>query len=144
MILLDANILLYAHNTAAPQHGAITEWLKTTFLKEETIGLPWVTVWAFLRIRTNPRLWPNPESPAATLSILRYWFTQPGVVLVNPGSRHSELLNTLVDKHQVTGPLVTDAVLAALAIENGATLASTDQDFSRFTDLRWVNPLAAQ
>jgi toxin-antitoxin system PIN domain toxin len=144
MIVLDANVLLYAHNQAAPQHTPVVHWLKEIFLKEEAIGLPWVTAWAFLRIRTNQRLWPKPESPAAALSILHYWFSQPGVVLLNPGPRHGELLERLMEKHQVAGPLVTDAVLAALAMEHGATLASTDQDFSRFTDLRWVNPLAVQ
>ena len=143
MILLDVNILLYAHNEAAPQHSTITNWVRKLFIDEEIIGLPWVSMWGFLRVRTNPRLWPTPDSPAVAFFMLQYWLSQPGVTVINPGRRHAEILQHLMDQHQITGPLVSDAVLAALAIENGATLASTDQDFSRFSGLRWVNPLTA-
>jgi hypothetical protein len=76
-------------------------------------------------------------------AIIEEWIAQPGIVVVQPGPRHAEILKRLIIEHGVTGPLVMDAVLAALALENGASLASTDQDFRRFPELRWVNPLSS-
>ena len=141
MTALDANVLLYAYNADAPQHSAIVRWLKDLLASKEVIALPWVTIWAFVRICTNPRIWERPRSAEEAFGIVDEWIGQPGVVLLQAGPRHRELLGSLVSEHQAAGPLVTDAVLAALAIENGAALASTDQDFSRFKGLRWINPL---
>ena len=107
----------------------------------EIIGLPWVTAWAFLRICTNARIWSNPLPANKRSPFWAQWWDQPDVIALQPGPRHREILERLITEHNATGPLVTDAVLAALAIENGATLASTDQDFSRFRSLRWINPL---
>ncbi len=142
MILLDANLLLYAVNTRAPEHAVASAWLKEIFAGPETIGVTWVVLWAFLRISTSPKIWTQPKTPVEACAYVREWLAQPGVVLVQPGVRHAELLENLLIKSRTVGPLVTDAVLAALAIENGAVLASTDRDFSRFEGLRWVNPLA--
>lgn len=83
----------------------------------------------------------NPLSAKRAFAILEEWIAQPGVVVLQPGPRHMEILKRLILEYSVTGPLVTDAILAALAIENGALLASTDQDFRRFAELRWINPL---
>lgn len=141
MTVIDANVLLYAYNADAPQQGAIARWLAQLFESNEVVALPWVTVWAFVRISTNPRIWENARSAEEAFGIVSDWLAQPAVVLLQPGPRHRELLESLVLKHHATGPLVTDAVLAALAIGNGALLASTDQDFSRFRGLRWINPL---
>ena len=141
MILLDANILLYAYNADSPQQEAAARWLEELLGGTEVIGLPWTTLWAFLRICTNPRVWPNPKSAPEAFQIVREWLAQPGVILVHPGLRHAELLERFVTEHRAAGPLVSDAALAALAFENGAVLASTDRDFSRFAGLRWVNPL---
>jgi len=140
--VLDANILLYAYDADSPRQGAAAGWIEQLFGGPELIGIPWQTIWAFLRIRTNLRLVRNPVSPAESFQIVQEWLALPGVVLVQPGPRHAELLERLVIEHGAAGPLVTDAVLAALAIEHGAVLASTDRDFSRFPDLSWVNPLA--
>lgn len=142
MIVLDANILLYAYNADAPQHRAAAAWLEELYSGSETIGLPWVTLWAFLRIATNPRLWPEPKSPEAAFEAVKELMSRPGVVIVNPGARHAEILKNLVGNHKAAGPLLTDAALAAMALEHGATLASSDQDFSRFKSIRWVNPIA--
>jgi toxin-antitoxin system PIN domain toxin len=139
--ILDANILLYAYNADSPKHVAAAHWLEELFSGPDVIGLPWVTLWAFLRISTNPRVWSNPKSAQEAFTIVRAWLAQPGVVVVDPGPRHAELLEELVTKHSASGPIVSDAALAALALENGAILASTDRDFSRFPHLRWVNPL---
>lgn len=142
MILLDANILLYAYNADAEQHPGALQWINERLDGGEVIGLPWVTVWAFIRLSTNPRVFPNPRSAKEVFAIVRDWLAQPGVVIVQPGPRHAEILERLAVQFAATGPLVTDAAIAAMAIEHGATLASTDQDFRRFPELRWVNPLA--
>jgi uncharacterized protein len=139
--LLDANILLYAYNSDAPQYKASAAWLSSLLEGTDLVGLPWPTLWAFLRISTSPRIWSNPKPMDEALRIVRDLITQPGVVLVQPGPRHLEILEATVNCVGVTSKHLTDAVLAALAIENGAILASTDNDFSRFENLRWVNPL---
>jgi toxin-antitoxin system PIN domain toxin len=141
MTIIDANVLLYAYNADAPQQRTAAQWLAKLLRSGETIGLPWVTVWAFIRISTNSRIWANPRSAREAFGIVGEWLSQPGVVPLQPGPLHAEVLEKLVIDHNATGPLVTDAVLAALAIEHGALLASTDQDFRRFPDLRWLNPL---
>ena len=142
MTIVDANVLLYAYNADAPQQRQASQWLATLLKSGETIGLPWVTIWAFIRISTNSRIWANPQSAQSAFAVIAEWLEQPGVVALNPGPLHAGILETLVHDHGATGPLVTDAVLAALAMEYGASLASTDQDFRRFVKLRWMNPLA--
>ncbi len=141
MTVLDANLLLYAYNADAPQQPAAARWLTELYESGETVALPWVALWAFVRISTNPGIWANPLPAKEAFTVIREWLAQPGVVILQPGPRHAEILELLVHKHRAVGPLVTDAVLAALAIENGALLASTDQDFRRFPGLRWIDPL---
>ncbi len=141
MIVIDANVLIYAYQADSPQHLAAKGWLENLFAGEEIIGLPWLTLWAFLRICTNPRAWPSPMPAATALQHIRHWLSQPGVVVLNPGPRHLEILEDLVTKDGAAGPLVTDAAVAAMAVENGAMLVSTDRDFSRFAKLRWINPI---
>jgi toxin-antitoxin system PIN domain toxin len=140
--LVDANVLLYAYNADAPRQRAAANWLAKLLKTGETIALPWVTIWAFIRIGTNSRIWTNPLSSKEAFRIVGEWLGQPGVVALNTGPLHAEILERLVNSYGITGPLVTDAVLAALAMEHGAVLASTDQDFRRFPDLRWINPLS--
>ena len=142
MTVLDVNLLLYAYNADAPQQGAAARWLTELLDSGETIALSSVVAWAFLRICTNSRIWTNPKPAKEAFAIINEWLEHPNVVFLQPGPRHWELLQRLVTEHKATGPSVTDAVLAALAIENGASLASTDQDFSRFQGLRWTNPLS--
>jgi uncharacterized protein len=142
MTIIDANLLLYAYNADAPQQRAAAQWLTKLLGSGVPVGLPWVTVWAFIRICTNSRIWANPRSAGEAFAIVGEWLAQPGVVSLQPGPLHAEILERLVSEYGATGPLVTDAVLAALAIEHGALLASTDQDFRRFANLRWVNPLS--
>lgn len=142
MTILDANLLLYAYNADAPQQPAAARWLEELLQSGEGIALPWVTLWAFIRIATNSRIWSNPLSAHQVFAIIEEWIAQPGVVVLQPGPRHAEILKRLMVEFSVTGPLVADAILAALALENGALLASTDQDFRRFPELRWTNPLS--
>jgi uncharacterized protein len=141
VILIDANVLLYAYNADAPQQNVAARWLEGLLQSGQPVGLPWVTVWAFLRISTNSRIWTNPLSAKQAFAIVRTWLAQPGIILLLPGPRHLDLLQQLVTDFDTTGPLLQDAVLAALALENGATLASTDQDFRRFPSVTWVNPI---
>jgi hypothetical protein len=141
--VIDANLLLYAYNADAPQQRTIAQWLTNLLASGETIGLPWVAIWAFLRICTNSRIWDNPRPAGEAFAIVSEWLSQPGVVALQPGPPHAEILEKLVNDHGASGPLVTDAVLAALTIEHGARLASTDQDFRRFPALQWINPLHA-
>ncbi len=142
MILLDCNILLYAYDKSAPEHRRAKQWLESAFNGGEAVALPWVTVWAFVRIATNARILRHPFRAAEVFAIVNSWLEQDNVALVNPGPRHAELLRRLVLGHQARGPQVTDAVLAALALENGATVVSTDHDFSRFP-VKWIDPLAS-
>lgn len=142
MTLLDANVLLYAYNADAPEHERARRWLEGVFASPEWVGLAWMTIWAFLRISTNHRLFPRPLSVREACGLVDQWLSLPRIRVVEPGTRHGELLKRLMSEHQAAGPLVMDAALASLAIEYGATLASTDQDFRRFPELCWINPLA--
>lgn len=144
MTILDSNILLYATNADAPQQRAAARWLASLILSGEVVGLPWVTLWAFLRISTNSRIWANPKSGQEACGLIRQWLEQPGVIVPEPGPRHIQIIERMMVEYGATGPLVSDAALAAFAIEHGATLASTDQDFRRFPEVRWINPLAPQ
>jgi toxin-antitoxin system PIN domain toxin len=140
MKLLDANILLYAYDKSSAHHESCRTWLETVFNTPETIALPWQTILAFVRISTNPRAVKNPLSSARACDIVGTWLERQNVVVVNAADRFWEILRGQIVDAQVSGPLVTDAALAALAIEQGATLCSTDRDFRRFEGLKLVDP----
>jgi toxin-antitoxin system PIN domain toxin len=141
VIILDANVLLISWDGTNQNHAKVNQWLEDLLNSEELIGLPWLTAWAFLRIGTSARLFARPIEPEEGFGVLRRLLSLPNVTIADPGQRHGEILEQLVDRHQVRGPKMTDAVLAAIAIEHGAALASTDEDFRRFPSLRWLNPL---
>ena len=141
MILVDANLLLYAYFPGAQQHERARAWLEVALSSSEPVGLAWSTILAFLRISTNSRVFERPLSAAEAESVVSSWLAEPSVVLVEPGERYWAILRTLLLDAQVTGPLVSDAALAALAIEHGAVLVTTDRDFARFRGLRLLNPL---
>jgi uncharacterized protein len=140
MKLLDANILLYAYDQSATHHVACRVWLESVFNADETIALPWQTILAFVRISTNPRAVKNPLSNAHACDIVGSWLERPNVVVINAADRFWNILRQQIIDAQVSGPLVTDAALAALAIEQGATLCSTDRDFRRFRGLKLIDP----
>ena len=144
MTILDANILLYAYNADASQHLDTRRWLEQQLAALGRIGIPWVSFWGFLRISTNPRLTRVALEVEDVFQAVQQLLSHPQVTIVEPGPRHAEILEQLVRQAGATGPRVTGAALAALAIEHGATLASTDRDFSRFPNLRWINPLSAR
>ncbi|MBT9332781.1 type II toxin-antitoxin system VapC family toxin [Paracidobacterium acidisoli] len=142
MIVLDANLLLYAYDAASPHHAAARAWLEKTFSGEDPVGLPWQTIGAFLRIVTNTRLPGNRWTPEEAIAIVDEWLQQPNVRVLAAGDSHWSLLRLAVTEGQAHGALITDAQLAALAVEYGGTLYTTDRDFARFPGLRWTNPLS--
>ncbi len=142
MTVLDANILLYAYDSSSSQHTKARAWIEETFSSGDPVGLPWQTIGAFLRIMTNPRL-PGPRfTPEEAAQIVGSWLEQPNIRLLSPGEDHWLLLRQIIVEGQATGPLAPDAHLAALTIEYGGVLHTTDRDFARFPGLRWTNPLA--
>lgn len=141
MILVDANILLYAYDSESPEHPKARCWLEDVFAKPDPVLIPWQTIHAFLCIATNPRAWRNPLTIEEARAIVDEWLALPNVVTPSPGERHWSILRDLLPHTQCRGPLVTDAVLAALAIEYGAGLCTNDRDFTRFPKLRLLNPL---
>jgi len=142
MILVDANILLYAYDPSSPHHHIARDWIETTLAEPGPVGLAWTVILAFLRIGTSPRVLEHPFSVTEATDIVATWLDQPLVTILHPGERHWEILRRLLVEGQAPGPLVTDAHLAALAIEHGATLATADRDFARFPGLRVMNPLS--
>jgi len=139
--LIDANLLLYAYIPSSREHGAARHWLEARLTEPEPVALAWITVLAFLRISTNPRLYEQPLSINEVSQIVSAWLGRSNVIILNPGDSHWRILQHLLAVGQATGPLVKDAHLAALAIEHGATLASADRDFARFPGLKLINPL---
>ncbi len=142
MILVDANLLLYAYHPRATQHEASRSWLELTMSGTQLVRFAWLTLWALLRISTNPRVFERPLSAAESAAAVSSWLMRPCAGVLDPGERHWEILKGLMEDGQTSGPLVMDAVLAALAIEYGATLHTTDRDFTRFPGLKWTNPIA--
>lgn len=140
MKLLDANILLYAYDSDSPHHAICRRWLEGVFNSDELVALPWQTLLAFVRISTNPRATKRPLRNAEACDMVNSWLDRPNVRLINAGERFWELLKKLIVEAQVTGPLVSDAALAALALENGAAVCSVDRDFRRFRGLRLIDP----
>lgn len=141
MILVDANLLLYAYNASCDHHAPARRWWEEVMSGSDPVALAWVTILAFLRIATNPRAFPQPLAPEEAVAIVSEWLERPMVVVLHPGERHWQLLSQLLTTAQARGPLAMDAHLAALAMEHGATLCTTDRDFTRFSGLRIRNPL---
>jgi len=141
-MLLDANILLYAVDEESSFHDAARGWLESALNGPRRIGVPWVTVTAFLRIVTNPRALRAPLTAAEAWEIVDAWLDAPSVWVPAPGRGHREILGRLVRDLDLRANLIPDAVLAALCIEHGLEMISADSDFARFTEIAWRNPLA--
>jgi uncharacterized protein len=144
MMLIDANLLLYAYDPNAARQDAGRRWLEATLSGSPLVRFSWLTVWAFLRIATNPRVFERPLTMAEAEHHVSSWFDQPSAGILGPGERHWEILQQLTREGQASGPLGTDAALAAIAIEQDATFCATDRDFARFPGLTWTNPIAAR
>jgi toxin-antitoxin system PIN domain toxin len=142
VILLDANLLVYAHATAFVQHERARAWLDDRLSGSLPIGFPWSSLIAFLRLVTNPRIFERPEPMAGAWHQVEAWLGSPMAWIPHPTERHREVLGRLLVSHDARGNLVPDAHLASLAIEHGLVLCSSDSDFARFPGLRWDNPLS--
>jgi toxin-antitoxin system PIN domain toxin len=140
MKLLDANVLLYAYDADSSHHAACRPWLNATFNSDEVIALPWQTILAFVRISTNPRATTRPLQRLDACGIVNSWLQRPNVAVIDAGDRFWRIFQDQVADAQIAGPMLTDAALAALAMENGATLCSTDRDFRRFNGLKLLDP----
>ena len=142
MKIIDANLLIYAVNDDSPKHFAAKHWLESALNSSEITGFPWIVVLAFLRITTNERVFTNPMNPEDAIRTVDGWLTAGRSQIVTPGPSHWSLLRELLEQAGTYANHVSDAHIAALAIEHGARLYTTDSDFSRYQSLRWTNPVA--
>lgn len=142
MIVPDVNLLVYAIHRESPEHRRAQRWLDDLMAGDEPVGLPWVVILGFVRITTHARIMQSPWSIDAALALVDQWLAQRVVTVIHPTERHWGVVRGLLDTAGRGANLTTDAHLAALCIERGATLHSADSDFARFRTLHWVNPLA--
>ena len=142
-MLVDANLLLYALDERSPHHERAAPWLAGALAGPRRVGLPWSSLSAVLRVATNPRVFPHPLTPAEAWEAIDALLAHEVVWTPAPTARHAEVFRAITERHGVTGNLVPDAELAALALQHGLTVCSADSDFARFTEVRWLNPLAA-
>lgn len=141
MKLPDVNLFVYAYDLSSPRNGPALGWLEKTLSGSETVALTWQTLLGFVRISTNPAVFERALTPEEAFDLVDSWLNLPPVTIVHPTQRHAAVLRELLAPLGTAGNLTSDAHLAALAIEHGATLYSCDNDFSRFSGLRWVDPL---
>ena len=141
MILIDANILLYAKFDNFPWHVKARIWLDEQLSRSARVGLPWGSLLAFVRVSTNTRLFSRALSMADAMSQVTEWLAAEPAWIPQPTKRHAEVLGMLLIQPGIHYRLVPDAHLAALAIEHGLTLCSADEDFAHFRGLKWINPL---
>lgn len=140
-MLIDANLLLFAVYEIGPHHMRARDWLNDQLNGEQRIGIPWLSLGAFIRIITNPRIYEQSLTPSEAWTHVEDWLANDLVWTPAPTSHHAKILGDLIKHHQPRGNLITDAQLAALAIEHGLEVCSADTDFARFTEVRWCNPL---
>ncbi len=144
MIIPDANLLLYAIIDAFPQHEMAKSWWEETVNSNELIGLTDPAIFGFLRICTNPRLLKPPLPVEEAAEVVEGWLAEPNVRWAVPGPHHHALAFEFLCSVGTAGNLTTDVQLAAIAVENDATIFSNDSDFARFDSVRWINPLTAR
>jgi uncharacterized protein len=140
-VIVDANILLYAVDSASQSHDPAREWLEAALNDETRLGLPWVSLSAFLRTSTHPRAAAAPISPAQAWEFVSDWLDAELTWIPEPTRRYAEVFRRLMVDGDLRGNLATDAHLAALAIEHGIGVCSADSDFARFSEVKWVNPM---
>lgn len=141
-MIVDANLLIYAVDSSSPFHRRTSGWLADQLNGAARVGLPWESTTAFLRVVTHPRASAHPLTPSRAWRFVEEWLAAPAAWVPTPGGRHASVLGELVERYRLAGNLIPDAHLAALALEHAVPLASADTDFARFSELRWLNPLA--
>lgn len=142
-MLIDVNLLLYAVFAETPEHERAADWLRRQLNGDQRVALPWESLTGFVRLATNPRVSRRPIRASEAWSFVEDWLAVPLVWVPVPTDRHAQVLGSLMAKYRPTGKLVPDAHIAALAIEHGLDVCSADTDFARFTEIRWMNPLAS-
>ncbi len=142
-MLVDANILLFAADATSSFHPAASRWLTDQLNGPRRVGLPWQSIGAFLRVSTHPRAYDQPLSSDQAWAQMEEWLAAEATWIPAPTPRHADVLGSLVRSYQLRGNLISDAQLAALAIEHGLTVCSADSDFARFSEVRWENPVRA-
>ena len=140
MRIVDANVLLYAVNSASEHHVASRRWLDGALSGADIVGLAWVPLLAFARLTTKHGLFPTPLAQEDAMAQIRDWCSAPSAVLVHPTARHADVLSDLLSRVGTGGNLVNDAHLAALAVEHRASVVTYDSDFGRFDGMRWHTP----
>ena len=141
MKIVDINLLIYAINKDTPHHSKARKWLEYSLSSDEPFGFAWIVILGFLRIITNGRIMPRPLAPDVALDTIDEWLQQPPSLTIVPSQQHWSIFKEILMPLGTAANLTSDAHLAALAIEHGARLYSTDNDFSRFKSLRWTNPI---
>jgi len=141
LIVVDANLLIYAYDLDSAHHKKSLSWLEELLSGVEAVGLPWQSVSAFLRVIINRRLPGMRVSLEQAVQVVDEWLQQPNVQILVPADQHWSVLRQMILEGRASGPLVSDAEIAAITIEQGAVLHTTDRDFARFPGLRWKNPL---
>jgi uncharacterized protein len=142
-VLVDANVLLYSLDEDSPFHVRARDWMESALNGPKRVGIPWMSLWAFIRIVTNPRALVQPLTPSTAWDYVESWLDAPATWIPAPGWGHCEILGSLLVQHDLRAGLVTDAALAAICIEHGLIMISADSDFARFPQIDWINPVAA-
>jgi len=142
VIVVDANLLIYSYDLDSAHHKKSLSWLEELLSGVEAVGLPWQSVSAFLRVITNRRLSGMRVTLEQAVQVVDEWLQQPNVQILVPADQHWSVLRQMILEGRASGPLVSDAEIAAITIEHGAVLHTTDRDFARFPGLRWKNPLS--
>lgn len=141
MIVLDVNLLIYAYDSTTPEHPRARAWLEEVFSGKETVALPWLTIYTFVRILTHPGKPGARLTSHSAVAMVDQWLNLPHVHTLAPSDKYWPLFREMLIKGEARGRLTTDAALAALTIEHAGVLYTNDRDFARFPGLRWVDPL---
>jgi uncharacterized protein len=142
VIVPDINLLLYAYDAGSPFHAKAAAWWAECLSGTEQVGLPQVVLFGFIRVGTSPHVFRQPMTPGEAAGHIRSWLAQPPAQVLDSGPDHVERVLERLEGAGTAGNLVTDAQIAALAIEHSAVVHTTDTDFVRFADVRWFNPIA--
>jgi toxin-antitoxin system PIN domain toxin len=140
-VLLDANLLIYSTNRANPHYEVANRLVDEAMNGDRRVGIPWQTIGAFIRITTHPRVTARPLTSEQAWGLVQSWLEAPPTWIPPATEATARVYGDLASRLSITGNLVPDAMLAALAIEHGLELWSADTDFARFPGLRWRNPL---
>lgn len=142
MKIVDVNLLVHAVNQGAPEHETILAWLENEINTGNGIGMPWISLLGFIRLAINPKVMPHPLTLEQAIDQVFEWLSLPKVSIVAPGNDHLSQFSSCCKSAGASHHLITDAHLAALALEHEATMVSCDTDFARFPGLHWINPLS--